>query len=80
MLTLDTIKTNQRVTYLHSYGDNKPVTQFPAIVVKRHPILIRIAVYNAYAKKVMYKNVRHYKLLPRIEHASIDDQHIKEFS
>lgn len=79
-INMDTPDIKQQVTYFHKYAYDKKTTEIPAIVVRHHPVLIRIAIYNPHARMVMYKNVKHSKLSPRTQHALIDDQFIKELA
>jgi hypothetical protein len=53
------------------YGYVVPVA---ALVVKRNPKRVRIAVYNLRTRRFEYKQVRPEKLSPRTEHSIVDDQ------
>lgn len=66
-----------RVTYEHWYSPNKRVDH-AAIVVGQRSTRTRIALYRELDKRIIYKNVHAKTLLPRTEHALIDDVYAQE--
>lgn len=68
---------HERVTYEHWYSPNKKVSH-AAIVVERRPMRTRIALYRELDKRIIYKSVHAKTLLPRTEHAIIDEMYARE--
>lgn len=67
-------KATWQYTFPHGYNHVIPVD---AIVVKRNPKTVRIAVWSKRYQRLNYKNVKPEQLTPRDTHSVLDEQYAK---